>query len=110
MRKRLLRSKRTIKYMAAFLGALFLLAALWGNYALTSYAEESAPLPAYSGSQYSVYKFLGGGYAATGQIGGVGYATQIYDATNGLPTSDANFILSSRDGYIWIGTYSGLFK
>ncbi len=110
MRKRLLRSKRTIKYMAAFLGALFLLAALWGNYALTSYAEESAPLPAYSGSQYSVYKFLGGGYAATGQIGGVGYATQIYDATNGLPTSDANFILSSRDGYIWIGTYSGIFK
>ncbi len=52
----------------------------------------------------------GGGYAATGQIEGVGYADILYDATNGLPTSDANFILSDSNGYIWIGGYAGVMK
>ena len=45
----------------------------------------------------------GGGYSASGQINGAGYTAQIYDASSGLPTSDANFILTSSDGYIWIG-------
>lgn len=31
-----------------------------------------------------------------------------YNDTNGLPTSEANAILYSSDGYIWIGSYSGL--
>ena len=52
----------------------------------------------------------GGGYAATGQIANVGYTTQIYDATNGLPTSDANFVLGSDDGYLWIGSYGGILR
>ncbi|MBR1476959.1 MAG: response regulator [Lachnospiraceae bacterium] len=52
----------------------------------------------------------GGGYAATGQIENVGYTSEIYDATNGLPTSDANFILGASDGYIWIGGYSGIIR
>ncbi|MBO4376070.1 MAG: hybrid sensor histidine kinase/response regulator, partial [Lachnospiraceae bacterium] len=53
---------------------------------------------------------IGGGYAASGQLEGVGYTTEIYDATNGLPTSDANFILGSSDGYVWIGSYSGIIR
>ncbi len=52
----------------------------------------------------------GGGYAASGQIGNVGYTAKIYDATNGLPTSDANFIMGASDGYIWIGGYSGIIR
>ena len=52
----------------------------------------------------------GGGYAITGQLQSVGYTTELYDAQNGLPTSDANCILSSRDGYIWVGGYSGILK
>ncbi len=50
----------------------------------------------------------GGGYAATGQIKNTGFSTQVYDASNGLPTSDANCVLASSDGYIWIGGYSGI--
>lgn len=53
---------------------------------------------------------FGGGYAASGQIPNVSYTSEIYDATNGLPTSDANFILGSREGYIYIGGYSGIIK
>ena len=53
---------------------------------------------------------IGGGYAVTGQIGQVDYTTEIYNATNGLPTSDANFILGSKSGYIWICGYSGVIR
>ncbi|MBR5116434.1 MAG: hypothetical protein IK096_05145, partial [Lachnospiraceae bacterium] len=45
---------------------------------------------------------IGGGYAVTGQLGKVGYSAKLFDATNGLPTSDANCILGTGDGYLWI--------
>ena len=53
---------------------------------------------------------VGGGYAITGQMIQNGYTAQIYDATSGLPTSDANCILGSNDGHIWIGGYSGIMR
>ena len=37
---------------------------------------------------------VGGAMAATGQVKGLGYATKLYNSSNGLPTSDANCILS----------------
>ena len=53
---------------------------------------------------------FGGGYAVTGQTEDLGYTTTLYDAENGLPTSDANFVLGSSDGYIWVGGYSGILR
>ncbi|MCR5440580.1 MAG: response regulator [Lachnospiraceae bacterium] len=52
----------------------------------------------------------GGGYSASGQIEGAGYSASVYDSSNGLPTSDANYILCSSDGYVWIGSYSGIIR
>ena len=52
----------------------------------------------------------GGGYAVTGQLGEAGYSCMLYNASNGLPTSDANFILGASDGFIWIGGYSGIIR
>ncbi|MCR5746879.1 MAG: response regulator [Lachnospiraceae bacterium] len=52
----------------------------------------------------------GGGYAATGQLEGVGYTAKLYDANNGLLTSDANWVMGASDGYVWIGGYSGIIK
>ncbi|MCR5358170.1 MAG: response regulator [Lachnospiraceae bacterium] len=52
----------------------------------------------------------GGGFAVTGQLSSVGYTAEMYDATNCLPTSDANYILASRKGYIWIGGYGGIIR
>ena len=54
--------------------------------------------------------YIGGGYAASGQIENMGYYAHIYDAKNGLPTSEANYILGAEDGYIWIGGYSGIIR
>lgn len=34
----------------------------------------------------------------------------LYDNSNGLPTSEANAIVQSKDGFIWIGGYSGLIR
>ena len=52
----------------------------------------------------------GGGYAVTGQLPEVGYMAKMYDASNGLPTSDANYIMVTSGGYIWIGSYAGIIR
>ena len=39
-----------------------------------------------------------------------GYSAVLYDNTNGLPTSEANAIVQTSDGFIWIGSYSGLIR
>ncbi len=44
----------------------------------------------------------------TGQ--GDGYAAILYDGTSGLPTSEANAIAETDEGFIWIGGYSGLIR
>ena len=34
----------------------------------------------------------------------------LYDVSNGLPSSEANDIVNTPDGFIWIGSYSGLVR
>ena len=38
------------------------------------------------------------------------YSAVLYNNTNGLPTSEANDIVETSDGFIWIGSYSGLIR
>jgi len=40
----------------------------------------------------------------------VTYSTILYDRTNGLPTSEFNDVLITREGSVWIGGYSGLIR
>ncbi|SDB50917.1 Signal transduction histidine kinase [Pseudobutyrivibrio sp. YE44] len=56
------------------------------------------------------YDTFGGGYAVSEQIPEVGFTSEIYDASSGLPTSDAMTILGAKDGHVWIGGYSGVIK
>ncbi|MBQ7678061.1 MAG: HD domain-containing protein [Lachnospiraceae bacterium] len=39
-----------------------------------------------------------------------GFASVLYDSRNGLPTSEANAIAETKDGFIWIGSYAGLIR
>lgn len=39
-----------------------------------------------------------------------GYLAILYNNQNGLPTSEANAIAQTEDGFIWIGSYSGLIR
>ena len=41
---------------------------------------------------------------------GDGYSAVLYDNTKGLPTSEANAIAQTEEGFIWIGSYSGLIR
>ena len=63
-----------------------------------------------SGTNTEQPEGIGGGYAVTGQIDNVGYSAELYNATNGLPTSEANCVLCTSDGYMWIGGYSGIIR
>ena len=38
------------------------------------------------------------------------YSAVVYNNRNGLPTSEANAIAETSDGFIWIGSYSGLVR
>ena len=39
-----------------------------------------------------------------------GFSAILYDNRNGLPTSEANAIAQTGDGFIWIGSYAGLIR
>jgi len=41
---------------------------------------------------------------------GEGYFAILYDNRNGLPTSEANAIAQTSEGFLWIGTYAGLIR
>ena len=41
---------------------------------------------------------------------GDSYSAVLYDNTNGLPTAEANAVAETSDGFIWIGSYSGLIR
>lgn len=99
--------KRAIQnFIAASLGVLILIAGVYCD-CFDSAASDSSSLVMEADENT---QRLGGGYAVSGQLGSAGYATQVYDATNGLPTSDANCVLGASDGYIWIGSYSGIIR
>ena len=38
------------------------------------------------------------------------YSAVLYDSTNGLPTSEANAIVETSEGFLWIGSYGGLVR
>ncbi|MBR3317356.1 MAG: SpoIIE family protein phosphatase [Atopobiaceae bacterium] len=39
-----------------------------------------------------------------------GFSIVLYNNNNGLPSSDVNAIAQTRDGFMWIGTYTGLIR
>ncbi|MBR6229668.1 MAG: response regulator [Eubacterium sp.] len=99
----------TVRILAVTMASLLLGGALVPS--ARSWAEDTTQTEdASSTENESSGRFVGGGYAVTGQIKGVGYTEELYDATNGLPTSDANCVFSSSDGYIWVGGYGGILR
>ncbi|MCR5054199.1 MAG: response regulator, partial [Lachnospiraceae bacterium] len=92
--------------------ALCCLSVLLTGNVIVSYAAEAAEgLDTNNATEETAEEANnGGGYAVSGQIPNVGYSAVLYDASNGLPTSDANYIMADADGYIWIGGYSGIIR
>ncbi len=70
---------------------------------ISGYCEDSASNPDPSGIQKSTISV-----DPTGRD--EGFSAVLYDNTNGLPTSEANDIVETSEGFIWIGSYSGLIR
>ena len=98
--------KRNIKRIAA---CFIVISLLMGYSACFSYVIAESTNDVIT-SEDAETSYIGGGYAATGRIKGKGYTFEVYDASNGLPTSDANYIIGTSDGYVLIGGYSGIIK
>ncbi|MCR5590758.1 MAG: response regulator [Lachnospiraceae bacterium] len=99
--------KRTTEYVAGICGIALLFAAFL-PFTVTAYADNGqAGVLTDEGNTVAL---TGGGYVATKQISNAGYASRLYDSSNGLPTSDANCILGASDGYVWIGGYGGIMR
>ncbi len=96
--------KRNIQRVASFSIVLSILFGIFGSIAYANDLGETEAL------KEEFFMPIGGGYAASGRIEGAGYTATVYDASNGLPTSDANYIWGSDDGFVWIGGYSGIIK
>ena len=96
--------KKRIKSAAAVLLFAALLTALFGN-SLIAFANDENEY-----TETPEVITLGGGYAASGQTDNSGYISRLYDASNGLITSDANYVLCASNGYIWIGGYGGIIR
>ena len=47
---------------------------------------------------------------AQSEIDETPYVATVYNERNGLPTGEANTVVQTRDGYIWIGSYGGLIR
>ncbi len=90
--------------VCAILCAIFVLFSCTQAYASSENAgtltTESAVTETDSGRELAV-DFIGGS---------TGYSVSVYDNANGLPTSEANAIAQTEDGFIWIGSYSGLVR
>lgn len=39
-----------------------------------------------------------------------GMTAVLYDSSNGLATSEANTVIQTPDGFIWVGSYAGLYR
>ena len=74
---------------------------LWVSFAVPAFAREP---------ELTENIKIGGGYAATGQIEQLGYTWELYDASNGLPASEANVIAWDVGGVMWIGGYSVIIR
>ena len=91
-------------------GLLLLLAAIsFGVCKEVAYASDDTS-DVVSSATVNFSNKNGGGYAITNQIEGEGYGMELYNSSNGLPTSDASYVFSDSKGYIWIGSYSGIIR
>ncbi len=85
-------AKKSIKrFLKAGIIALTLSVGLFTNGLMIGATEESEETETETDENEELY-LIGGGYAITGQLPDVGYSAIVYDATNGLPTSDANCV------------------
>ena len=103
-----MRSRRRVSAYTAVL--LMMILSLTGMAVLPERAEASENFTSFGGGFAVTGQMDEGGSDVTSHLDEVSFSPVIYDASNGLATSDSNYILCSSDGFIWIGGYSGVIR
>ncbi len=90
--------KKILKYTLSFIAAAAMITSSFCSYAGNDATEKNTGL---TGVADNIER---------GGTQGAGYSTILYDSSNGLPTSEANAVIQASDGFVWIGSYSGLIR
>ena len=86
---------------------------------VTAYVSLCLPFTVYAGGQQSILKKekaeTGGGAltnedASEEETNFYSYVQTVYSSDNGLPCGEANDVVETNDGVLWIGTYAGLYR
>ena len=93
--------QKLYKLIGVFLAGVLLTGIFWMPY--STKADEQIDLST-----------QGGKYNAPVSVDPIdqedGFSTVLYNNRNGLPTSEANDIVQTEEGFIWIGSYGGLIR
>ena len=93
--------QKLYKFIGVFLVGVLLTGIFWMPY--STKADEQIDLST-----------QGGKYNAPVSVDPIdqedGFSAVLYNNRNGLPTSEANDIVQTEEGFIWIGTYGGLIR
>ncbi len=93
--------QKLYKFIGVFLAGVLLTGIFWMPY--STKADEQIDLST-----------QGGKYNAPVSVDPIdqeeGFSAVLYNNRNGLPTSEANDIVQTEEGFIWIGTYGGLIR
>ncbi len=99
LRKRLLLKYLDLLYKIKHIRNIFCIAALLALPALVSSAAGRSG----AGSLHASPRLMSGEELNS-------YVQTIYSRDNGLPCGEANSIVQTNDGILWIGTYAGLYR
>ncbi len=102
-RGRLKKWKKKILGLSLGLGLFVMSLPSWNSYAAEETGEEAFTLNS-SGGETTETEIVDPFDAKKN------FTTVLYDNTSGLPTSEANAIAQTSEGFIWIGSYSGLIR
>lgn len=100
MRVMVNQKRRTVRTIGLCTIMLFLLLCLISK---DAFAKKKSPIKNSSGNEN-----ISLSVDPTGKT--EGFAAVLYDNSNGLPTSEANAIVETKEGFMWIGSYAGLIR
>ena len=79
-------------------------------FAGTPAVSAGADAPAQDDTAQENDEHSGAAAIANEKVHGAGYSSTLYNSANGLPTSEANAVIQAKNGFVWIGSYSGLIR
>ncbi len=105
--------KKRLNVICTFLMMIMLLTSAFAHICIISYADsDTEKINNEENEEENSDDIVAESYSTNVDFtgSGIGFTSFLYDNSSGLPTSEANSIAQTSDGFIWIGSYSGLIR